>query len=349
MAFTHQISRRRTDNHLYFEIMNSATSGASQDQAKGWRSGWMRTAASLLAVVNIAAMAAQSAGAPTPPPKQDAPAKAASAPLSHAGQRLPKVIEAMIRNGRDVKVLERFDAGSGLTGYVLSSAGAERRIFYVTADHKKAILGLVFNDQLENLTADHQRQHIDVSDVLKAKTARLKFPQHPLEVASALPSQAGWTQGSGLEVFVYVDVDSEASREMVRQLQRHMEMLKIRWLPVHGAAHAKGNVIDSLLSMPEKDRVRIWKSWAVGQQKQLNPGVSPSADGSVGQAAKAAQAAFDQLSAAGLNPPVLLFEDRRGNSRIVAGLPSSAEWGDLLGAAREWRHARDRSSAARSN
>lgn len=81
-------------------------------------------------------------------------------------KKLPMSIENMIQTGQGVRLLSQFDAGSAMTGYVLSASNGERRIFYVTADQKMTFFGLMFDRDLNNLTAIHQQIHMDVDEFL---------------------------------------------------------------------------------------------------------------------------------------------------------------------------------------
>ena len=74
---------------------------------------------------------------------------------------MPPPIAEMIRKGRGVKFQDKFNLPGGMTGYAMSSSTGERRIYYVTPDKKHAILGIMFDSSLKNITADHQLTYIN--------------------------------------------------------------------------------------------------------------------------------------------------------------------------------------------
>lgn len=74
--------------------------------------------------------------------------------VTHASTgKYPAPIAAMVDRGKGVKVLDAFNAAGGLTGFVLSAANGEHRVYYVTPDGSVAIYGMLFDKTLNNLTA----------------------------------------------------------------------------------------------------------------------------------------------------------------------------------------------------
>lgn len=134
-------------------------------------------------------------------------------------KNLPPALSAAAAAGQ-VEVVNKFDAGSGLTGYVLKSKG-NHSIGYVSADGKKVIIGTMFSDSAENLTEAHFADHVP------AKTYN--------EFISKLEKTTLITEGNGKGPVVYALLDPncvfchyahEAFAPYVKA------GLTVKWLPV---------------------------------------------------------------------------------------------------------------------
>lgn len=144
---------------------------------------------------------------------------------------LPAPIAAMIKNGKGVKFQDKFDAPGGLTGFVLSAATGERRIYYVTPDRKYAMLGIMLDQELNNITADHQKTYMNVLEFLgAAKSDPASESASPIDLARINALQ--YTEGTGpIELNVVFDSQCGKCRSLYAATRKRLDRFTIRWVP----------------------------------------------------------------------------------------------------------------------
>jgi hypothetical protein len=103
--------------------------------------------------------------------------------------KYPLPIKAMVSRGKGVTVLDVFDGGGGLVGFVLTAGNGEQRIYYVTQDGSTAIYGLAFDAQLNNMTAKHLASFTNPLGP-KTSVGTLAPTAPPAAVAPATPAAA---------------------------------------------------------------------------------------------------------------------------------------------------------------
>lgn len=150
-------------------------------------------------------------------------------PSQHpASAALPAPIAKMIETGKGVRFQEKFKAPGGLTGYTLSASNGEMRIYYVTPDGKHAILGIMFDEGLNNLTADHQKTFMNVEEFVKKEDP-------PITKTSALDlmkkTKFSWSEGKGRNVYVVFDASSPDSKKLFEFSRTRLKEFKIHWIP----------------------------------------------------------------------------------------------------------------------
>lgn len=236
---------------------------------------------------------------------------------------LPVVIQKMIKEGQGVRFLDRFSAPGGLSGYVLSSSNGERRIFYVTPDGKQALYGLMFDENLLNVTAEHQRTYIDVSEFLSSANINEQSASFA-DMAQRLATFAIAEEGQGLEIFLFVDpADTSSLRKVLSATRPLIKSLRIHWIP---AAPAKGDPKRTLevtaAIMSTKERMTALQMVADG--KTLPDKVTE--DG-VDRAAYAVDGAgLIRTKQGGMSLPFVAYYDETNRSRFISGAPKASDW-----------------------
>lgn len=250
--------------------------------------------------------------------------------LSPSVGALPKVIQSMIDRGRGVRLQDRFDAGGGLTGYVLSSRNGERRIFYVTPDAKHALMGLMFDEKLNNLTSEHQRTYMDVTEFLSSTSSSDAEP--PADALSRLASMSHAVEGVGLEVYIVAGLHSAALKDLHRQTRPRLSELKVHWFMLPSAPSKaagvpnEGSEIDDLAkvlgSKSPSDAISAlvaghplpWKATPanLADARTLNE----SMVGFMGRHRDVA-------------PPAVIYHDAQNVPQVILGIPTKAQWDAL--------------------
>ena len=156
---------RRARTSIALTVMQALAAGAlAVVPAHAQPAGALNAQASSNQSTALAGLKSPSNESPKPPgpfqaqpkgPTAQRPASPGISDMLAAAQaaKYPPPIEAMLAKGKNVKVLDAFDAQGGLTGFVLSAGHAERRLYYVTPDGAVAIYGMAFDRGLNNLTA----------------------------------------------------------------------------------------------------------------------------------------------------------------------------------------------------
>lgn len=143
----------------------------------------------------------------------------------------PAPIAAMMAQGKGVKFQDKFDAPGGLQGYVLSAASGERRIYYVTPDGKHAILGILFDEKLNNLTAEHQKTYMNVLEFLgTGRVDPAKLVGSAFDMSMRNPY--AFIEGKGADLFVVFDSECAPCARTYKETRSYLDRIRIHWIPV---------------------------------------------------------------------------------------------------------------------
>lgn len=241
------------------------------------------------------------------------------------GKQIPSVIQKMLKDGKRTRLINTFDAGSGMSGYVLSAGNGEKRIFYVTPDKKKAILGLMFDEELNNVTAEHQSKFIDIAESINHKTLEGKLI-NSMDVINENIKQPWLTEGNpdGLKVYVFMDVMSAGSVLMYQKLSSLKGVLKINWIlsPVDSAGNLdfespSGRMMQALGGVPEKNRGVVLGSIMRGNiPKSLPPKDFVKKEDLSNISSNAAVFSLLKQSIPTVSVPMIVFLDEENKSTI---------------------------------
>lgn len=221
----------------------------------------------------------------------------------------PAPIAAMIAEGKGVKFQDKFDAPGGLQGFVLSAATGERRIYYVTPDGKHAILGILFDQNLENVTAVHQRTYMNVLEFLStSRVDPAKTAGTALDLAMRSPS--AFSEGKGADLYVVFDSECAPCARLHRDTRSHLDRIRIHWIPVALVNEKSAKWMAVFLQAREKSAVL--SAMFAGQDP-------PS--GIVSSSLEDAQASAREIikSSGASTLPLSLFLDVTNAQKTVAG------------------------------
>lgn len=268
-------------------------------------------------------------------PKAAAKGKTAAKPMA---PKVPEVVLAMLTKGQNVKLLDTFAVTPQLTAYVLL-AGDERRIYYVTADGKYAILGLLFDEKLDNLTAEHLRRY----PVTPARVATGPGPEvAPMPAPALTPSPDGVSdqqvppaaaaallnvaraaaaanigqsvvsEGKGIDVFVIYDPTCPYCKQLYKLTRSMLDRVRLHWLPVAALGPRSQLMAEALLTAPNR---------AQALEAVVNDALPPATQMS-SAVGTLVTANYRMLQAAGIRSvPTLVLQDQ-GQARVIVGLPA---------------------------
>jgi protein-disulfide isomerase len=265
-------------------------------------------------------------------------------------KNLPAPIVTMLEKGKDVQLIDSFTVTPQLTAYVLV-AGDERRIYYVPTGSRLAILGLVFDEKLDNLTAAHLRQYPAPAPkpiesgmaapigapVAQAPTApaqgvpmiagvnpgsnidlRAGTPEtasllQQVKVAASNPGASGvYSEGTGkLDVYVIFDFACPYCHELYRVTRPLLSQVRLHWIPVAVLGPKSQLLAEAFLSSSNK---------AAALQAAADKKLAPAAQASPAVATVLAnnQAVMQSVNLRAV--PILALQSR-GQAQTIVGLP----------------------------
>lgn len=244
------------------------------------------------------------------PESSGAPAPHAAGSVAPGEQKLPAPIATMLARGQNVKIVNSFAVpGTTMTGWVMV-AGPYKRIYYTPADGSVAVLGLMFDADLNNVTIQHTANaEALVNAVVPFETGA--SVTKALEAAKKAP--ASHSEGRGREIYVVYDPACPHCHDLWRETRGSLGRVHITWLPVAKVSSSSAGLAQALLS--SQDRAAAMQK---AVEKKLDPAqvVAPSTQ-------QILQANAALLDIAGKkNVPMILFVDK-GVPTLVLGTPKA--------------------------
>ncbi len=241
---------------------------------------------------------------------------AAAAPV-HAAETYPKAIAHAVKSG--VKVVKRFPAASGLTGWILSQGGSHSTV-YTTADRRTLLAGTLIGENGENLSAKYEDLYVPKPD-LSGQYKGLEKSAHVVEGTLKDPKSV---------MYVFVDANCPFCHYTWKALQPYENAgLQVRWI-----------LVDTLgpTSLPKAIEVMAATDKAAAFRKmELNhgkPWSAPAQATAVAQPALAAaiknnNALMGQFGLGGT--PGVIWKDKQGKVQVKAGMPRLSELPAMTG------------------
>lgn len=247
--------------------------------------------------------------------------------------RLPAVLNAAI--GPSGSAHQRFDAGSGLTGWVISSAQGHGVMAYTFNDDTRLIFGDILqlgNDgQIEVVSPVINEGGVPVA---KSTLAQPKAPDLPSMWAQA--EKSNWFPQGAADpkdkpiVYVFADANCIFCHFAYKALAPYMEknLLQVRWIPVAVLGPTSVDKAAALLasSEPAADMSLghlAWKEKGSDGFKSLTP--TPEHEAKI----KANNAFMAETGAGGT--PAFIYKDKAGNTQIEYGMPKLSDLARMLG------------------
>lgn len=233
---------------------------------------------------------------------------------------LPEPLEHLQNKG--LEILNTFDLGASLKGWLVSYAGKEQ-LLYTTADGEFLINGVVLDAQGNDLTSQHQKQWF----------SQLSFAE--LANASYVTNTTAEAQK---HIYVFFDANCPFCQQAWLALQPYVKAgLEVRWLPVAYLQPSSKSKAASLLSAPLAEQPQL-----LARLMQPAASLEIEAEANAEEATPAplamnySQAELDQLEAnaklmhsLGLNAtPAWVWQNEEGEVESFAGmlrLPRIAE------------------------
>lgn len=252
------------------------------------------------------------------------------------GADLPPPIASMVQKGKGVQVLSRFDGPSGLTGFVVTADGGERRIYYVTPDGQTALYGIAFDASLTNVTASHVARFAGSKTVTMA-TAAVSAPAASAETATSSPAERAYALAergmfafvegapNGLDLYVVFDPSCPFCHRTFRDTRAMTRFLRIHWIPVAELRPESANLVEALAKSTDP-----MKAMVAMANDQLQP--SSTVRGVTSEVLAQNRKILD---AAGVkNVPLLLYR-AGGTVKQIVGAPSAAQLAALAAAVKQ--------------
>lgn len=204
----------------------------------------------------------------------DISAHAASAKEAKAGKSrdkdVPAAIQKMIKDN-GVTVIDTFKGAGGLTTYVMEAEPGDRRMFYVLPGGKQVALGIVFNENLDNLsTADVKRMHEakgkpgakpTAAPTAPVAAAGAPFAVPPASVANMPSHQASlndaharmvklddvaFVEGRGADVYIVFDPSCPYCHRLYKDTRDLLGKLRLHWVPVANISQNSWGLMQAL-------------------------------------------------------------------------------------------------------
>jgi hypothetical protein len=296
----------------------------------------------LLLLLLLPAQARSREVAASAAPTLPAPLAATSAATVGGADPLPAAIASMVLRGRNVSILGSFRVdGSDLTAWVMQAAG-ERRIYYVPPSGLYAIYGLMFDQDLNNMTTTHA----------------LRIPQQPSAVPAAAGAEpapaaqggAGFGQGQqvdqtlallgkaetshvegrGRNVYIIYDPACIYCHKFWRDTRSALDQIRIHWVPIALVSASSRFLAEAVMASPHPA-----EAMAAAANQSLTPArtVSNKTDQILKRNARVFAASGKK------NVPYITFSDQ-GKAYAFLGAPGPAALriiigGSKMGAAKE--------------
>lgn len=216
---------------------------------------------------------------------------------------LPEALKALQQQG--VEVVDQFDAPAGLRGFVLQ-AGGQSHIVYVTADGKHAMIGVLLDQQGDNLTQQHLEQYAPGPDLSHAWEA--------LE-------QARWVAEGAKQpkqvVYVLADPYCPYCRAFWLAAQPYEEVgLQLRWLWV-SYLRADGPARAAAILEADDPAAAMARHESRFKQGGIEPAKSPKPETLA--AIRANTQLMQQLGVNGT--PAIFYKNDQGKVQVIQGMP----------------------------
>jgi thiol:disulfide interchange protein DsbG len=229
----------------------------------------------------------------------------------------PKPIEMAVHAG--MKVVQQFNAASGLKGWVLSQGG-QYSIVYTTADAQTLIAGALIDGQGKNLTAEYGAKYIPKPDYTAA------YPK--LEQSSYIASK---TANPKSTIYVIIDPNCIFCHLVWKAFKPYQAAgLQIKWVPVGFLKPTSQGIAAAILTAKDPAAAFEENESKFDASKEAG-GVAPMANVPADIAAKlnANNALMGAFGSHGT--PTIVWKDAAGQVHTKDGMPRLSELPGITG------------------
>lgn len=241
----------------------------------------------------------------------------AASPAPAVDDARPALVDTLAKGG--VTVAAKFDAGSGLTGWVMSAGPGQNMAMFTTEDGKRALVGNLLDENGVNLTTKFMDQYAPKIDYEK-RFADVEKSAYVIE---------GAKQKKDIKQILYVFKDANCGycHQIWNNLQPYMDGgLQVRWIPVAFLARDSANKAAALMTAkdPEATLRQLHAEW--GSESSLS---STEVSLDVKKKLDANKILMESLGIQGT--PAMLYKDKDGKVQFKDGSPSPAELQRIVG------------------
>jgi len=231
-----------------------------------------------------------------------------------AADTIPAVIQNLEKEG--IKIINRFDAPSGMTGYALRHNG-NPLIAYVTGDGEHMIVGQMMDAQGRDLTRQHVQQHIPGID-LNQFWARLEKSAWVAESPTKKPKKI---------IYTFTDTHCPYCNLLWKMTRHyHSQGLQVRHILVSVLRPTSLTKAAAILQSenPTAALEKHGQSFAEG-------GIEPASNVTpeVQQKILANTELMHELGIRGT--PAILYQDDAGQAQLAEGMPSPDSFPGMVG------------------
>lgn len=232
-------------------------------------------------------------------------------------EKYPKAIQVAVDNG--AKVIRKFPAASGLTGWVLSENG-RYSIIFSTADKKTVIAGALIDEKGENLTEEYEEKYFP-----KPNPVALF---HELEQSDYVVE--GTVENPKSTLYIFVDANCPFCHHTWKALQPYQKNgLQVRWVPV--AMMGPGSMSKAIEVLAASDKTAAFRKMMESAGKGKPPAARFS-EAAQPDIAEKIRKNSDLIKRFGISvTPGIVWQNRQGKIEIKAGMPRLSELPHITG------------------
>lgn len=217
-----------------------------------------------------------------------------------------------------MKLEASFDAGSGLKGWVLSSAPGKNIAIYSSEDGQRGLIGTLLDSRGSNLTEGHLAKYGSKIDYEK---------QWANVEKSAYVSEGAKGKEIKSTIYVFKDPNCGYCHQAWRLFNQHYDAgLEVRWIPVAFLARDSANKAAAMLDATNPDGVIAQMHAEWGQRE------SSFSSYAVTTAARSKLAANSILmKALGFDgTPAVVYKDSKGKVQVIPSTPNAQDLERIL-------------------
>lgn len=228
----------------------------------------------------------------------------------------PIFVQQAIKGG--MKVESSFDAGSGLTGWVLSSAPGQNIAIYSTDDGQRGIIGTLLDSRGANLTEEHIARY----------GSKIDYEAQWVNVEkSAYVSEGAKGKAVKKTIYVFKDANCGYCHQAWRLFQNYYDNgLEVRWIPVAFLARDSSNKAAAMLeaSNPEGVIAQLHSEWGQRDSSFKNYPVSADSRGKLSANSILMRALGFQ------GTPAVVYKDGKGKVQVLPSTPTASDMDRIM-------------------